>query len=212
MPLQPHNTLTIALPKGRMSEECVEYLHKKHVTSLKEFSKTSRKLIIQDKEKNIDFLLIRSQDVGTYVERGAADVGIIGGDLLRENEFAVYSAMELPFGYCELCIAHPENLSNWDLRKHLRVATKYPKLTSHFFYSKGINADLVKLYGSIEIAPITGISDIIVDLVSTGQTLKANKLIRSEPIMKSWANLVVNPSANQFKRELISNLLNLLSK
>jgi len=202
---------TIALPKGRMSEESLEFLHSKKLCSFKEFPK-SRELIFKDEKNDLEFLLIRSQDVGTYVEQGAADLGVIGFDLMQEHKFEVFSPSTLPFGDCNLCIAYPENKKNWSQYKNLKVATKYPKITTDYFHKNGYNIQIIKLYGSIEIAPITGISDIIVDLVSTGQTLKANNLTKGESILFSTARLIVNPSAYVFKRKKLNKIIDKISE
>lgn len=199
-------TLKLALPKGRMSEESLEYLYSRDITSLKKFP-DSRELIFHDSEKNIDFLIIRSQDVGTYVEQGAADIGILGYDVLLENSYDVYTPASLPFGKCHLAVAYPEKLNSWKDKRNIRVATKYPNLTTRFFYQKGYNIQIIKLYGSIEIAPIIGISDVIVDLVSTGRTLKANHLVEDEKIIYSSARMIVNPTSYHRKRNTLNNII-----
>lgn len=198
--------LRIALPKGRMSVESLEFLSGLGLTSMKEFP-SNRKLIFKDEQHNIEYLLVRSKDVGTYVEQGACDLGIIGYDLLAENKFDVYVPARLPFGECSLCIAYAEGSKNWQSRKNIRVATKYPGLTSRYFFEHGFNVQIIELYGSIEIAPLTGISDVIVDLVSTGQTLKENNLFKGPEILKSSARLIMNHSSYLFKKSRIQHVL-----
>jgi len=199
--------LVIALPKGRMSEESLEFLFDKKVTSIKALP-DNRKLIFTDDENNIEFLLVRSKDVGTYVEQGSADLGIIGFDLLSEHDFDVFTAAEFPFGYCQLCVAYHAENKDWKSRRNIRIATKYPNITTRYFFEKGFNAELIELYGSIEIAPLTGLSDAIVDLVSTGQTLKENHLVQGEAIMESTARLIVNHTSYVFKKGKILEFLN----
>ncbi len=200
------SSLKIALPKGRMSDESLEYLFQRKITSLSKFP-DSRELIFHDPENNIDFLIIRSQDVGTYVETGAADLGFLGYDVLLENSFSVYTAASLPFGECHLSVAHPQNSLEWKNKRKIKVATKYPNLTTRFFYQKGYNIQIIKLYGSIEIAPIMGISDVIVDLVSTGKTLVANGLVEDEKIIESSARLIIHPGSYHRKRKILNHII-----
>jgi ATP phosphoribosyltransferase len=202
--------LRIALPKGRMSEETLDFLFSKKITGMKTFE-ANRKLIFQDVENEIEYVLVRSKDVGTYVEHGSCDLGVIGYDLLSEHNFDVFVPAELPFGKCSLCIASSERTKDWKNKKNIRVATKYPKLTSKYFFKHGFNVQIVELYGSIEIAPLTGISDVIVDLVSTGQTLKENNLFQGPAILESSARLILNPGSYFFKKERIQSILNKIS-
>lgn len=202
--------LRIALPKGRMSEESIEFLFSKKITGMKAFP-ANRKLIFQDVANEIEYVLVRSKDVGTYVEQGSCDLGVIGYDLLFEHNFDVYVPAELPFGKCSLCIAYSERTKDWKNKKNIRVATKYPHLTSKYFFEHGFNVQIIELYGSIEIAPLTGISDVIVDLVSTGQTLKENNLFQGPEILTSSARLILNPGSYFFKKEKIQSILNKLS-
>lgn len=194
--------LTIALPKGRMSSESIAYMRERSITSLTPFE-DDRKLIYCDQENKIEFLLIRSKDVGTYVEQGGADLGIMGYDLLQEHSFDVHSLLALPYGDCRLSIAYPQEKNFWSQKKNIRVATKYPHLASRYFFEHGYNIEIIELYGSIEIAPLSGLADVIVDLVSSGQTLKANHLIEDRSILYSSARLIVNPAAAVRKRERI---------
>jgi len=201
-----NNFLRIALPKGRMSEESMEYLYSKKIAGFRSFPE-NRKLIFQDEEKHLEYVLVRSKDVGTYVEQGSCDLGVIGYDLLSEHNFDVYVPAELPFGKCSLCIAHSEKTKNWQSKKNIRVATKYPRLTSKYFFEHGFNVQIIELYGSIEIAPLTGIADVIVDLVSTGQTLKENNLTQGPEILGSSARLILNPASYFYKKARIQEIL-----
>lgn len=201
--------LRVALPKGRMSDESVAFFSERKVSSLSKFP-SSRKLIFTDEEAQIEFLLVRSKDVGTYVEQGACDFGVMGYDLLAEHDFDLLVPGELPFGECELCVAYAAENPDWAKRRNIKVATKYPRLTSRYFFEHGFNIQIIELYGSIEIAPLTGISDAIVDLVSTGMTLKENNLIKGETIIQSSARLVLNKSSYAFKNREIGDILDKL--
>lgn len=198
--------LRIALPKGRMSEESLDFFHLKKISSFKEFP-ANRKLIFEDHEKNIEFLLVRSKDVCTYVEQGTCDLGVVGYDLLAEKNYDVFIPSSLPFGHCSLCVAFQKGNQAWQERKNIKVATKYPYLTSKYFFEHGFNVQIIELYGSIEIAPLTGLSDVIVDLVSTGQTLKENNLEKGPEILSSSARLILNPASYFLKKTQIRNLL-----
>ncbi len=200
------SALKIALPKGRMSEESLEFLYEKGITSFSEFPK-SRKLIFKDEANQLEFFLVRSKDVGTYVEKGACDLGIIGYDLLEEHNFDIYVPAALPFGHCRLSIASFPGNEPWHTRRNLRIATKYPRLTSRYFFEHGYNTQIVELYGSIEIAPLTGIADAIVDLVSTGQTLKENNLKEDRKILESSARLILNRTSYAFHLQKINSIL-----
>ena len=204
------HSLRVALPKGRMGKESLAFFFQNSITKLESFG-DSRKLIFKDSEEDIEFLLIRSKDVGTYVETGAADLGIIGHDLLTEHRFDVYTPCSLPFGGCRMSVAHPNGKTKWKERRNLTVATKYPNITKKYFHDAGYNVKIIQLYGSLEIAPLTGISDIIVDLVSTGQTLKANKLTESGVILESTARLIVNSGSYVHKHERLRNMIDKLA-
>ena len=201
--------LRIAMPKGRMSDESIAFLFSKKITSIGCLP-DSRQLIFKDKKNMIEILLIRSKDVGTYVEHGAADLGIIGYDMIREYNFDVFIPLKLPFGNCRLSVAYPKNRAGWKERKNIRIATKYPNLVSKFFYLKGYNAEIINLYGSLEIAPVSGISDAVVDLVSTGKTLEVNNLIEDQVILHSHASLIVNPRVYVQKRKQLNDCIDQL--
>ena len=202
----------MALPKGRLYQESISYFAKNNIGNINILSqaKESRKLIHCDDLHNVEYLQIRSQDIGTYVEQGVADIAILGYDILMENNFQVYIAGQLPFGYCNLSIAYLKENKDWITKKHIKVATKYPHLTHQYFYQKGYNIEMIKLYGSIEIAPITGIADVIVDLVSTGKTLKENNLIEGSTLFKSQACFIINPVSYVFKKKQLFKYLNLI--
>ncbi|MBI3395973.1 MAG: ATP phosphoribosyltransferase [Spirochaetia bacterium] len=184
---------TFALPAGRLAEEAVAFFK---ACGLAEFPELSgRALTFTDKTGEFRVLLVRSQDVPTYVQHGGADAGIAGRDVLLEKEYDVTVPMELGFGRCRLSIAAPAAAGDQVLKRpHLRVATKYPKLTMDYFFKRGISCEIIKLHGSIEIAPLLGLSDVISDLVSTGGTLKANGLVELDTILESSAMLLLNRS------------------
>ncbi|TGL67489.1 ATP phosphoribosyltransferase [Leptospira jelokensis] len=203
--------LTLALPKGRLAEETALLLQSKGW--LKNLpSEGSKELTYVSEDKRLRLLFVRSQDVCTYVEEAAADAGIVGWDILKEGGFDLVAPVDLKLGACRLSLASFPDFDLFAKRSKVRVATKYPNLTREYFFSKGISCEIIKLYGSIELAPIVGLSDCIVDLVSTGGTLKANGLKEFESILYSTARLVANRSSFYHKhaelRSLIESLEN----
>lgn len=204
-----NNNISIALPKGRLAEETLELFINKGICGNDVVDFNSRKLIFTDEKNNISFLLIRNTDIPAYVEYGAADLGVVGKDVLLESKSPLYEFMDLGFGYCRLCSAGIKDRDN-TYRQNMKIATKYPHITKEFFAKKGIMVDIIKLYGSIEIAPIAGLSDLIVDLVSTGETMRKNGLCEVETIMESTARLVANKSLSRAKHTRIKEILNLL--
>ncbi|MBI5682595.1 MAG: ATP phosphoribosyltransferase [Deltaproteobacteria bacterium] len=201
--------LTIALPKGRVMKEAVS-LFKKIGIQVKGILDDSRKLIFEDKKSNVKFMVVRAQDVPTYVEYGAADMGIVGRDVLLEQGRDVYEPIDMGIGFCKMIVAEPKELGKKDNPHHwthIRVATKYPNITLKYFLDKGIQVDIIKLYGSIELAPILGLSERIVDLVSTGETLKKNGLVEVEEIMRVTSKLIVNRASLKIKPERIKEII-----
>ena len=206
---QKYNYLTIALPKGRILNEAVD-LFKKIGIDCSDVIEDSRKLIFENKKDRIRFMVIRSQDVPTYVEYGAADVGIAGKDVLLEQERDIYEPLDLGIGFCRMVVAEPKELGTKDNPRHwthIRVATKYPNITLKHFMNKGIQVEIIKLYGSIELAPILGLSERIVDLVATGETLRRNGLVEVEEIMKVTSKLICNRASLKTKPERIRELV-----
>ncbi len=201
--------LRIVVPKGRMNEVSLGFLFNKGLISFKSIS-NSRQLKVVDSKKDIEVFFVRSKDVGTYVEQGAADLGIIGYDLIMEHQYNVFIPQKLPFGKCRLSVAYLDGHDKWKSRKTIQVATTYPRLTSDFFYLKGYNVEIIELYGSIEIAPITHMADVIVDLVSTGQTLQVNNLVEDQVILKSQATLIINPQTYFSQRDLVTKAIDQL--
>lgn len=203
--------LTIALPKGKLFDTAATLL-KKVGFEAEGLSENSRKLVIANEELAIRFIITKTVDLPTYVEYGAADIGIIGKDILAEEHKDVYELLDLGFGRCRLMMAVPEALQREKLSDyaHLRVATKFPHLAEQFFHRQGIQVEIIKLNGSIELAPMVGLSDLIVDLVETGRTLKENKLVEIATIQQSTARFIANRASYKMKYDRISRLVEAL--
>jgi ATP phosphoribosyltransferase len=203
------DAITIALPKGRTLAGALALL-KKVGFDCEALVRDSRKLILQFPEHGVRFLLLRGADIPTYVEYGAADMGIVGKDVLLEQLKDIYEPLDLQFGACRLVVARPEVYRrpvdgvNWS---HIKVATTYPRLAEEHFTKKGVQVELIYLGGSVELAPLVGLSDYVVDLVQTGRTLKENGLVEVEEIMRSTARLVVNRASQKTKYEPIMQLI-----
>ncbi len=198
--------ITIALPKGRLLEEA-DKLFQKVGIKIGDIG-SSRKLIHYTRDKKYRLLVIRARDVATFVEHGGADAGIAGKDLLIEEAVELYQPIDLRFGFCRLVVAEPEAKKGELNRKaFVRIATKYPNITEKHFAKKGVHVETIKLYGSIELAPLVGMADGIVDLVSTGKTLRENKLIEVETILESTARLVINRASLKTRYGEITRLI-----
>lgn len=200
--------LTIALTKGRLAEETME-LFERAGYSCSEMKEDTRKLIFRNKEQKLNFFLSKGPDVPTYVERGAADIGVAGSDVILEEQRRAYEVLDLGFGKCRMCVAGPESARE-KLRHHemIRVASKYPNIARDYFYhDKQQTVDLVKLHGSVELGTVVGLSDVIVDIVETGSTLKANGLVVLETVCDISARMIVNQVSMQMKQERIRKLI-----
>ncbi len=196
--------VTLALPKGRLFEESVDLLIGKGI--LKERIEESRKLVIE-KDK-LKIILAKPFDVPVYVEEGVADIGIVGRDVLLEKKPKVYEFGDLGIGKCKIVVAGKENdREKYKTSPYIRVATKYPNLTKSFFEKKNVKAGIIHLNGSVELAPILGLSDFIVDLVQTGRTLRENNLTVIEEISESTGVLIGNRVSFIAKRELIIDII-----
>jgi ATP phosphoribosyltransferase len=202
--------LTIAVSKGRIYEEALPLLAEAGITPIDD-PKTCRKLILATTRDDVQLVIIRATDVPTFVEYGAADLGIAGKDVLLEHGAeSLYEPLDLNIACCRLMTAaHKDSPKQ---RGRIRVATKYVKIAQSYFASKGIQAEIIKLYGSMELAPLVGLADCIVDLVDTGNTLRANDLEPRELIMNISSRLVVNKAAMKMKHEAIAALLTQLEK
>ena len=202
--------ITLALSKGRIFEETMPLLAAAGI-EVTEDPEKSRKLILATTRPEVRVVLVRASDVPTYVQYGGADLGVTGLDVLLENgNQGMYQPLDLRIAACRLSVAVRADYDYASAVKQgsrLRVATKYVGLARDFFASKGVHVDLIKLYGSMELAPLTGLADAIVDLVSTGNTLKANHLVEVERIMDISARLVVNQAALKLKREPMRHII-----
>ena len=196
--------LNIALPKGRLGDKTYS-LFEKIGYSCKELTEDSRKLIFENKEKNIRYLLVKPSDVGIYVEKGAADIGVVGKDILLENEYDIYELLDLKLGICKISVAALAGYKE-DTERKLRVATKYVNTAKKYYSSLNRETDIIKLNGSIELAPILELSDVIVDIVETGNTLKENNLKVINDIEDISARFIANKTSYKFKNEEIKNI------
>jgi ATP phosphoribosyltransferase len=201
--------ITIAIPKGRILEESVRLFGTIGI-DCRELLSDSRRLIFENSEQRMRYMIVRATDVPTYVEYGSADLGIVGKDTLMEQDKDVYEPLDLKFGYCRMMVAEPANLARDDDPagwSHIRIATKYPHVAESFFAAKGIQVEIIKLYGSIELAPLVGLSERIVDLVSTGETLKQNGLVEVETIAEITTRLIVNRASLKTKHTRIAEII-----
>ena len=197
--------INVALPKGRLGDS-VYALFEKIGYSCPELTENTRKLVFVNEEKGVSYVLVKPSDVAVYVEHGAADIGVVGKDVILETEPDVYELYDLGFGKCDLAVAEK---NGWieDPRLPLRVATKYPHVAQQYYASINRDIEIIKLNGSIELAPILGLSDVIVDIVETGKTLRENNLSVTTKIAPSSARLIANKSSYQFKKGEIETLI-----
>lgn len=207
---KPSQELILALSKGRIFEETMPLLEAAGITVLED-PETSRKLILPTNKPQVRVIIVRATDVPTYVQYGAADFGVAGKDVLQENgSTGLYQPIDLQIARCRLSVAVRKD---FDYEKairqgaRLRVASKYVQAAREHFAKKGIHVDIIKLYGSMELAPLVGLSDVIVDLVSTGNTLKANNLVEVEQIQEITSRLIVNQASLKLKRRMLQPIL-----
>jgi ATP phosphoribosyltransferase len=203
------SSLTIAMPKGRIFEEAVELLRKADYDLPPEFDE-SRKLIIEVPQEDLRFILAKPMDVPTYVEHGVADLGIAGKDVMLEEERNVYELLDLKISGCYLAVAGLPGTKMSDVAP--KIATKYPNVASSYFREQGEQVEIIKLNGSIELAPLIGLADRIVDIVSTGRTLKENGLVEYETIVDITSRLIANPVSYRMKDEKIEDLVARLTR
>jgi ATP phosphoribosyltransferase len=203
-------SLTLALPKGRLLDPALALLAGLGIRGL---DGDSRRLLVYDEKADLRFVFLKPADVPIYVEYGAADLGIVGKDILLEQQPDVYEPVDLGFGFCRLVVAEPRELwerddpAKWSW---VRVATKYPTLTERYFSERGIQVELVRLDGSIELAPLVGLAERIVDLVQSGETLRANGLVEVAEIMTSTARLIVNRASLKTAHGRVNALISAL--
>ena len=199
--------LTLALPKGRLLDPALDVLRELGVNGI---DADSRKLIFRDAGRDLEVLLLKPADIPAYVTYGAADLGIVGKDILLEQAPDVYEPLDLGFGFCRLVVAEPRALwerddpAKWSW---VRVATKYPRLTEEYFSARGIQVEIVRLDGSIELAPLVGLAERIVDLVQSGETLRANGLVEVAEITRSTARVIVNRASMKTEHAAVTRLI-----
>lgn len=201
--------LTFALGKGKLANKTLELFEKIGITCEEMKDKSSRKLIFVNEELKFKFFLAKGPDVPTYVEYGAADIGVVGEDTILEENRNVYEVLDLGFGKCRMCVCGPESAK--ELLKHherIRVASKYPNIAKDYFYNQKYQTiDIIKLNGSVELGPLVELSDVIVDIVETGSTLKENGLMVLEEVCPLSARMIVNPVSMQMDMERIKKLI-----
>lgn len=199
--------ITIALPKGKLFNKSVKLLEKVGY-SADNVSEDSRKLVLYNEETKVRFIIAKTVDVPTYVEYGAADIGIVGKDVLLEEGKDIVELLDLGFGKCRLMLAVPQEKRLADLKDyaHLRVATKYPNCAKRYFDKVGIQTEIIKLNGSIELGPIVGLSELIVDIVETGTTLRENNLVEIDSVFTATARLIANKASFKLKFGRISKM------
>ena len=198
------NKINIALPKGRLLKKVYD-LFKKIGYENKELLEDNRKLVFEN--KGIRYLIVKPSDVGIYVEKGVADIGIVGKDILLENSHDIYELLDLKFGKCKICMASIKDYKE-DIERRLRVATKYINVSKKYFDSINRDVEIIKLNGSVELAPILNLSDVIIDIVETGITLKENNLIVIKDIVDYISSrLIVNKVSFKFKNNLITEIV-----
>lgn len=202
--------LNIALPKGRLGDKVYE-LFASIGYDCSEIYSDNRKLVFENKENGVRYLLVKPSDVAIYIAHGAADIGVVGKDILEEGNFDIYELLDLDLGKCNMCVAAPNDYVE-DFDRPLRVATKFVNIAKNYYISLNREIEIIKLNGSIEIAPILGLSDVIVDIVESGKTLQENNLRVYEKIMPISARLIANKSSYKFKNDDIDNLMEKLKK
>ena len=198
--------LNIALPKGRLGDKAYGLLAAAGYEANENYNET-RKLVVENPEAGVRYFLVKPSDVAIYVEHGAADIGIVGKDILTESGADVYELLDTGMGKCRMCVAGPRNFVD-DESRALRVATKFVNIARAHYESIGRDIDIIKLNGSIELAPILGLSDVIVDIVETGTTLKENNLAVLEEFMPISARFIANKASYKFKYAQLTELLN----
>ena len=200
--------ITIALPKGRLIKDCTTLLERLGLKPSEDLEST-RKLVVPSEDGTAQFIIVRDKDLPPYVDYGAADIGFVGKDVLMESERDLLEPIDLGYGYCRIVVAEPAgfvrgNGTSWS---HSRVATKFPGIAARHFAQKGEQVEIIPLYGSIELAPLVGLADRIVDLVSTGETLRQNNLVEVEQVAEVTARLVVNRASLKIKADRLVPLI-----
>ena len=201
--------VNVALPKGRLGDQVYEMFEEAGI-DCPDIKEDTRKLFFENEEKGVRFFWVKPSDVAVYVGRGAADIGIAGKDILLEHQPDVYELLDLKLGICRMMVAAPKEFrDNEDMT--LRVATKFPNIASRYYAGKSRDIDIIELHGSIELAPLLGLSDVIVDIVETGNTLKANGLEAREEVVPISARLIANKANYKFKTKEIERITEALA-
>ncbi len=198
--------ITFALAKGRLAEQAFELLEQLGI-DCSEPRNPGRQLVLWDKKNNVRFILVKPSDVPTYVDHGVADIGVVGKDTLLESGRPLYEVLDLTFGKCRLCIAGYAEQHQSATRATFRVATKYPNVARSYYDAKGQTIEIIELHGSVELGPVIGLSDVILDIVESGSTLKANGLTVLETVCECSARLVVNRVSMKTKRDRIREII-----
>jgi ATP phosphoribosyltransferase len=211
-PVNPRAPLTFALPKGRLTEDALVYLQRAGY-AVPANGDNGRKLVLDTADGRLRFILAKPSDVPIFVEYGAADVGIAGLDVVRETERDVYEPLLLPFGRCRLVVAGPVGRPDRPLRleRSPRIATKFPRLTEAFFRKRGLAPEIIVMSGSVELAPLVGLADLIVDLVQSGVTLRENGLAELRVMLESQALLIANRASYRLRSSEIRELIDALA-
>ncbi len=206
--MQP--VITFALAKGRLAEQAFELLEQLGI-DCSEPRNPGRQLVLWDRKRNVRFILVKPSDVPTYVDHGVADIGVVGKDTLLESGRPLYEVLDLTFGKCRLCIAGYAEQQHSATRATFRVATKYPNIARSYYDGKGQTIEIIELHGSVELGPVIGLSDVILDIVESGSTLRANGLTVLEEVCDCSARLVVNRVAMKTKRDRIREIIDGMS-
>jgi ATP phosphoribosyltransferase len=205
------SVLTIAIAKGRLQDGAFELFGRVGIVAAAE-ALASRRLLVDDESGRYSFIFVKPSDVPVYVEYGVADAGLCGRDVVMESQADVHEPLDLRFGYCRLVVAGREGAASrgYNLLATARVATKYPRVTRDYFERRGVPVELIELSGSVELAPVLGLSEHIVDLVETGRTLRENGLVVIDTIAESTARLIVNRASYHLKRAAVAELIETL--
>ena len=214
MDMNDQKYLVFALCKGRLAFKTLELLEKIGITCEEMKDKDTRKLVFVNEELKCKFFLAKGPDIPTYVESGAADIGVCGSDIIQEENRRVYEVLDLGFGKCRMCVCGPERAKELlSHRERIRVATKYPAIAKDYFFNvKNQTVDIIKLNGSVELGPIVELSDVIVDIVETGSTLKENGLMVLEEVCPLSARVIVNQVSMKMQNERICDIIEKLKK
>lgn len=199
--------ISIALTKGRIEKETIKILEKSKF-GIEELKNKGRKLVFNDTNEDIKYFLVKANDTVTYVEHGVADIAIVGKDTLLEREEGYYEVLDLGVGKCKFIVAALPNSNIFNKIGHIKIATKYPTVAKNYFQSRGMDVEIIKIEGSVELAPILGISNAIVDIMETGTTLKENGLIILDEICDISTRVIVNKSSFKLKSNEINKFLN----